>query len=238
MLSEGRSVLCRLALVALTQAVCTAGEESVMRPFNGKNLDGWIAKGPGDKPHMWTVGTAGMDPDNPKRLVVVEGGNEFINAAKGHGHSLDFYTEYKHGDALVELELMVPRGSNSGIYLQGEYEVQVLDSYGREELGMGDMGAIYGARPPGVNACRKPGEWQKYEIYFRAPQFDQDGKKIKNAVLDKVILNGQVIQENIELKSNTPGGVDGKEKPFGPLMFQGNHGPVAYRNIQIKPLPR
>ena len=95
-------------------------------------------------------------------------------------------------------------------------------------MGMGDMGAIYGATPPKTNACKAPGKWQTYEIHFRAPKFDAAGKKTKNAMIEKVILNGTVIQQDVEMKKNTPGGVDGKEKPLGPLMFQGNHGPVAY----------
>ena len=131
---------------------------------------------------------------------------------------------------------MVPKGSNSGIYLHGEYEVQVLDSYGRTKLGMGDMGAIYGAQPPKVNACRKPGEWQKYVIYFKAPSFGADGKKTGNARFIKVELNGKVLHENVEMKGPTPSGVKGKEAATGPIMFQGDHGPVAYRNIRITPM--
>ncbi|MHC4642574.1 MAG: 3-keto-disaccharide hydrolase, partial [Planctomycetota bacterium] len=135
-----------------------------------------------------------------------------------------------------EVEVMVPKGSNSGIYVMGEYEIQVLDSWGRDRMGNGDMGAVYGASPPPVNACKRPGEWQKYVIDFIAPKFDASGKKIANARLLKVQLNGQVLHENLEMKSQTPGGVYGREAPTGPLMFQGNHGPVAYRNIIVKPL--
>jgi hypothetical protein len=130
---------------------------------------------------------------------------------------------------------MVPKGSNSGIYLHGEYEVQVLDSYGRTKLGMGDMGAIYGAKPPAMNASKKPGEWQKYEIVFHAPKY-KDGKKVKNAHVEKVVLNGKMIQEKVELPKPTPGGLTGKEMAKGPIMFQGDHGSVAYRNIKITPL--
>ena len=98
------------------------------------------------------------------------------------------------------------------------------------------MGAIYGAAPPKINACKAPGEWQKYEIHFQAPRFDADGKKTGNARFLKVILNGKVLHENVEMKKQTPGGVTGREHATGPLMFQGNHGPVAYRNIKIGPL--
>ena len=220
--------LITLSLCAIASATI-AGETA--KPFNGKNLDGWKQKGPGTKSHL-TVGTAKLNPKNTREFVVTKGGHELINT-KGGG--IDFYSEALFGDAIIEVEVMVPQGSNSGVYVMGEYEIQVLDSYGRKKLGGGDMGAIYGAAPPRVNACKKPGQWQKYEIHFRAPRF-KDGKKTANAKFLKVILNGQLLHENVEMKNATPGGVDGKEKPKGPLMFQGNHGPVAYRNIIIKPL--
>jgi len=131
---------------------------------------------------------------------------------------------------------MVPQGSNSGIYVMGEYEIQVLDSYGRQKMGSGDMGAIYGGFAPPVNASKKPGEWQQYVIEWRAPKFDAGSKKVKNAEFVKVELNGQVLHKNLVMPDKTPGGVTGSEVPEGPLMFQGNHGPVAYRNIVVTPL--
>lgn len=205
-------------------------------PFNGKDLSDWKTKPRGNNTDRWSVGIAAVDPERSNELIVKEGFGEMVNTpSKANGKSLDIYSTFTYGDARIELELMVPKGSNSGIYLHGEYEIQVLDSYGKEKLGMGDMGAIYGAKPPSVNACKKPGEWQKYEILFHAPKFE-DGKKVKNAFIDKVILNGTVIQENVELPKPTPGGLTGKEKAEGPIMFQGDHGPVAYRNIKISPL--
>jgi hypothetical protein len=98
------------------------------------------------------------------------------------------------------------------------------------------MGALYSAAPPKVNASKPPGEWQKFVIEFRAPKFDAAGKKIANAKFVKVVLNDQVLHENVEMKGVTPTGVTGKESATGPLMFQGDHGPVAYRNIKITPL--
>ncbi len=219
----------------ITLSLCVLGDsvfaDQAVKPFNGKNLDGWKQKGPAARSHL-TVGTAKLDAKNPRGFVVTKGGGELINA-KGGG--LDFYSEAVFGDAVIEVEVMVPKGANSGVYVMGEYEIQVLDSYGRKKLGGGDMGAIYGAAPPAVNASKKPGEWQKYEIHFRAPRF-KDGKKTANAKFLKVILNGKLLHENVEMKGATPGGVDGKEKPKGPLMFQGDHGPVAYRNIVVRPL--
>ena len=217
-------------LVAALPRRAAAGEEGeVVRPFNGKNLDGWKAKG---KKHFWTVGTAALDPADPKELAVRPEGNELINA-KGHGS--DIYSEYTYGDAVIRLEVMVPKGSNSGIYVHGEYEIQVLDSFGKKKPGGGDMGAIYGAAPPKEPVYKKPGEWSAYEIHWQAPRFDATGAKTANAKFVKVVLNGKVIHENLEMKGPTPAGVDGKEKARGPLMFQGDHGPVAFRNIRITP---
>ena len=205
-------------------------------PFDGKSLQDWKTKPRGKNTNQWKVGIAAVNAERPSELVVKEGSGEMVNTpSKATGKSLDIYSTFTHGDARIELELMVPKGSNSGIYLHGEYEVQVLDSYGRKKLGMGDMGAIYGAKPPSTNACKKPGEWQKYIILFRAPKF-KDGKKVANARIDKVILNGQLLQQDVELPKPTPGGITGKEKAKGPIMFQGDHGPVAYRNIKITSL--
>ena len=143
--------------------------------------------------------------------------------------------EAKWGDALIEVELMVPKGSNSGVYVMGEYEIQVLDSFGHEKMSTGDIGALYGAAPPKVNASKAPGEWQKFVIDFRAPKFDGEGKKTANAKFVKIELNGQVVQEDVEMKGPTPGGLTGKEAATGPIMFQGDHGAVSYRNIKVSP---
>jgi len=220
-----------LGVVCVLVIACWAGAAEI-KPFNGKNLDGWLAKGGKLEDSKWTVGIAKLDPNNPRALVVEQAGDapgELVNTS---GRGRDIYTVEKFGDCVIEVEVMVPQGSNSGIYVMGEYEVQVLDSYGKTKVGPGDMGGIYGATAPRVNACGKPGEWQKFRIEFQAPRFEGD-KKVANAKFIKVELNGQVIHENVEMKQQTPGGVTGREHPTGPLMFQGDHGPVAYRNIKI-----
>ncbi len=207
-----------------------------VEPFDGKSLQGWKARPEGNTPSQWRVGTAQPAAADPKRFVVTPGGHELVNDTTGHGKSLDLYSEARHGDAVITLEVMVPKESNSGIYVMGEYEIQVLDSFGNDNNpGAGDMGAIYGAQPPKKPKYRAPGQWNTYEIHWQAPRFDAQGKKTANARFLKVILNGNVIHENLEMPGPTPGGVDGKEKAQGPLMFQGNHGPVAYRNLKIQP---
>ena len=203
--------------------------------FNGKDLNDWSVKS-GKGQNKWVVGTAKMSAENPKMLVNAGGAGEMINLAAKHGDSLDIFSNRKFGDGRIELQVMVPQGSNSGIYVMGEYEIQVLDSWGRTKLTGGDMGAVYGASPPTVNASRRPGEWQRYIIDFTAPKFDSAGNKTQKAQLLRVELNGKVLHEDLTMDKQTPGGVAGREAPTGPLMFQGNHGPVAYRNIVVKPL--
>jgi len=223
--------LAAAVLASATGVSFSQDKGKAVEPFNGKDLSGWRFKGDA-KNSKWAVGKAEVDPADPRKLVVKPGGCEMIDLAR----SLDMYTEQKFGDAVYELEVMVPKGSNSGIYILGEYEVQILDSFGQEQLRMGDMGGLYGFAAPKTNACKAPGQWQTYRIDYRAPRFDATGKKIANAKVLKVVLNGQVIHENVELPRAGAGGLTGREVATGPLMFQGNHGPVAFRNIRITPL--
>ncbi len=204
--------------------------------FNGRNLDEWTTNAGSGKANKWSVGRAKLSAGAPKQLERVDETGELINLTPAHGASQDIYSKAKFGDCRIELEVMVPQGSNSGIYVMGEYEIQVLDSYGKEKMGSGDMGAIYGGFAPPVNASKKPGEWQQYVIEWQAPKFDAAGKKVENAKFLSIELNGQVLHRDLVMPGATPGGVTGKEVPEGPLMFQGNHGPVAYRNIVIQPV--
>ena len=201
------------------------------QPFNGTDLTGWKSAGDPEKSFL-TVGVATMSEEDPTQLTVTEseeGQGQLVNA---QAHGLDFHSEQKFGTGIYIVEFMVPQGSNSGIYLMGEYEVQILDSFGRETVGPGDVGGIYGAQAPKENASKAPGEWQKMVIVFQAPKFE-DGEKVENAKFVRVVLNGKVIQEDVEMAGVTPGGLTGEEHPVGPLMFQGNHGPVAFRNLRV-----
>jgi hypothetical protein len=154
---------------------------------------------------------------------------------------------FEHGDVEAQVEFCVPKNSNSGIYFMGRYEIQVLDSWGVEKPKSGDCGGIYErwkdnqgyeGHPPRVNASKPPGEWQTFEVIFRAPRFDASGKKIQNARFIKVVHNGQVVHENVEVTGPTRAATyeNVPEKSLGPIMLQGDHGPVAYRNITLKPL--
>jgi len=226
-------LLIAIPVTLLLGGAISAVSAETVEPFNGKNLDGWKLKGDkADRSH-WAVGIATMDAENPRELAFepAESDGQLVNI---QGRGVDIYTERKFGDCVVELELMVPQRSNSGIYLMGNYEIQVLDSYGKERIGPGDIGGIYGASAPAKNAARPPGEWQKFVIDFSAPKF-ADGRKAANARFNKVTLNGEVIHENVEVEKVTGGNIGTGEQPTGPLMFQGDHGPVAYRNIRITP---
>ncbi len=227
------------AVVGALIFTATAAPQGAIQPFNGKNLEGWKFKSKPGVESKWMVGSAKPSATEPKIFTVTKEGAQLINHTAGHGQSVDAYSEVTHGDAIITLEVMVPQASNSGIYVMGEYEVQVLDSLGKDaNPGPGDMGAVYGAQPPRNPKYLAPGEWNTYEIHWLAPKFGAAGQKIENARFLKVILNGVTIHENLEMKGPTPSGVDGKEKARGPLMFQGDHGAVAFRNIKIAPLKR
>lgn len=193
---------------------------------------------------------ASMDPANEKRLIPtpMAGGNSpgavMINGVTGR--TINIHSRMEHGDVLIHVEFMVPVGSNSGVYLQGRYEIQILDSYGKKQVQHGDCGGIYQrwvdnrgfeGFAPRVNASRPPGQWQSFDAIFRAPRFDTDGKKIRNAVFEKVIHNGVVVHEMVECTGPTRSASFEDESSLGPLMLQGDHGPVAYRNIWVLPLP-
>jgi hypothetical protein len=164
----------------------------------------------------------------------------------------NLYTRESFGDAEVRLEFMVPRESNSGVKLNGHYEIQIRDTHGKpvEELTGDDCGGVYPRgenRPryhqidkgvaPKANAAKPAGEWQSLEITFRAARFDGDGKKTENAKFERVVLNGELIHENVELKHPTGAAWDEEtEVARGPFMLQGDHGPVAFRKLAIRPL--
>jgi type 1 glutamine amidotransferase/HEAT repeat protein len=184
-----------------------------------------------------------LDPDNEKRLAWKDGTGVAVNGPKGVTRHL--FTKMEHADIEAHIEFMVPKGSNSGVYFQGRYEIQVLDSWGVEKPEFSDCGGIYQrwdkgkgyeGRPPRVNASRKPGEWQSFDVTFRAPRFDANGNKTANAMFVKVVHNGIVVHENEEVTGPTRAAAFNDEKPIGPLMFQGDHGPVAYRNIRVRSL--
>jgi hypothetical protein len=156
------------------------------------------------------------------------------------------HTKQEFGDCQLHIEWATPaevkgdgqgRG-NSGVYLQSRYEIQVLDSYNNKTYFDGQAGAVYKQYAPLVNVCRKPGEWQAYDIIYHAPRFDADGKLAKPATVT-VLQNGVLIQDHVELKGNT---LNADKNEYAshplkqPLALQDHGNPVRYRNIWIREL--
>ncbi len=151
------------------------------------------------------------DPRRDKVLTTTPGNGLIVNLPDktNRAHLL---SAWEHGDLEVDLEFLLPPGANSGVYLMGRYEVQLLDSWRIQQPKPGDGGGIYhrweaargkgqeevGGVAPRTNACRAPGLWQRLQIVFQAPRFDAAGKKTASARFIKVVLNGTVIHENVD----------------------------------------
>ena len=182
--------------------------------FDGRSLEGW-KKRDGDAAAQWKLS------------------EDFMESQPGSG---DIETRAELGSGWLHVEFMVPKEGaehtgqergNSGVYVQGRYEIQVLDSYGLAS-GDGDCGAIYGKSAPSVNACRKPQRWQSYDIRFQAPAA---GAKARFSVWQ----NGIEIQHEVEVDGVTGGAISGDESPLGPLLLQDHGHLVRYRNIWFVP---
>lgn len=219
--------------------------EEGWRPLlNGTDLKGWKGQ---NGPHEWYTTRAVLWERllGPTRLGGFPAPSGVIlNGRTGRTENL--VTEEKFGDVEVYLEYMISKGSNSGVYLHGLYEIQVFDSYGSTEpMKTSDGGGVYhrwidnkgiGGSPPSRNASRRPGEWQSLQIWFRAPRFDGSGRKTENARFVRVLHNGLSVQNTVELDGGTRAHMPIPEAATNPLMLQGDHGPVAYRNIYVRPL--
>lgn len=171
---------------------------------------------------LWGISEDGVMKPNYSSVVSKE---EFGSA--------QYHIEFKTPFMPEEAPGSQGRG-NSGVYLMGRYEMQVLDSF-TDEPRDNLCGGIYKKAVPIVMACAPPEEWQTYDITFHAPEFDASGKKIKDAVFSAV-HNGTVIHDNVVLPDCTPGGVSGEEAARGVLMLQYHHDDVSYRNVWVQPL--
>ena len=176
----------------------------------------------------------------PARWKVDSG---FIEVVPGTG---SMHTKRGFGDCQLHIEWMTPvpphgegqeRG-NSGVFLMGRYEVQVLDSYGNTTYPDGQAAAVYGQFPPLVNASRPPGVWQTYDIVFHRPRFNAKGKVLQPARFT-VLHNGVLVQDNVMLSGPT---AHQQRPPYSahadelPLALQDHGNPVRYRNIWVRTL--
>ncbi len=190
-----------------------------IRLFDGKDLSQWKSLSGGEA--KWKVENGILEVNGTGNIV----------------------TKEEFGDVQVHVEWASPREvrgegqgrGNSGVYLQGRYEIQVLDSYQNKTYFNGQAGALYGVAAPLVNACRKPGEWQSYDIIFHPPKQSSDGKALAGSVT--VLQNGVLVQDHvtIEGQSTTAAAFQGMVAK-GPLMLQDHGNPVRYRNIWIRRL--
>ena len=233
-------ILVSVVAVSLFASVALAADEVAVGAPNliGKDFTGWKLKV--EKNSLWKVaGDVKMSDKNNKELEPTgEPGATplLVNDLKVGQHGTDVYTDKDFGDCEVHVELLVPKGSNSGVYLMGRYEVQVLDSFGKKKPSKSDLGGIYNTQDPNPEnyEAKAPGEWQSFDIVFQAPKFDADGKKTANAKFISVKLNGKEIHKDVEAPKPTGGEISGKEAASGPILFQGDHGPVAFKNLRVK----
>lgn len=194
--------------------------------FDGKDLSGW--QHINGRPAQWPV----------------ENGVMVCKTGTG-----DIYSKRKFGAAQIHVEFSVPsmpnqhdqaRG-NSGVYIQGRYEVQILDSYNNPTYANGSCGALYGQYAPLVNACRPPEQWQTYDIVFHPPKCGADGAVSQPGTLT-VLHNGVLVQDHVTIKGITVGGDTTNVCEPGPLRLQDHHHPDAketfmrFRNIWYRPL--
>lgn len=199
----------------------TPPPEGAIVLFDGKTLDQWASRSDAKKPAPWKLVEGG---------AMQAGGGDIITRDQFDGHfklHVEFRVPY------------MPKASgqgrgNSGVYVQGRYEVQVLDSYGLDSKD-NDCGGIYGVAKPLVNACKAPTVWQSYDIEFWAPKFE-GGKKVEPARMT-VVHNGIKIHDNLTItKDNTTAGLGGNPSKPGPILLQDHGNPVQYRNIWLVPV--
>lgn len=208
----------------ITPGVGTAAPSDAIVLFNGTDLSQWV-----------------RDPDGTAPRWKVEDGA--FMSARGSG---GLRTRQAFGDCQLHIEWRTPavvtgegqgRG-NSGVFLMGRYEVQVLDSYDNRTYSNGQAASVYKQSIPLVNASRKPGEWQSYDIVFRAPRRDAAGNVTTPAYVT-VFHNGVLVQDHVALKGNTVYTGQPFYEKHGdkePLMLQDHGNPVAFRNVWIREL--
>ncbi len=235
-----------LAMASICWAGTVAGATHAAAPYKWIELSKDLSAFQQPTGSWYTAGAAKVDPQNERRLTGEPGQGVLINGK--FGRAINLVTKESWGDVEVMLEFMIPSHSNSGVKLEGVYEIQIYDSWKATKLSGADCGGIYpraeprpyrhidDGTPPLVNACKAPGEWQSFDIVFRAPRFDKSGKKIANARFEKVVFNGKLIHNNAEVAHPTGAIWRFPEHATGPLLLQADHGPVAFRNVRVRPL--
>ncbi|MBO0863254.1 MAG: DUF1080 domain-containing protein [Chloracidobacterium sp.] len=192
--------------------------------FDGKDLSNW-ASANGEGPAKWEVKDGAM--------VVVRGTGPI--RTKREFDDIQLHIEWATPTAVVGDG---QNRGNSGVFLQGLYELQVLDSYNNKTYFHGQAGSIYKQYPPLVNACRKPGEWQTYDVIYHAPIFG-DGDKVKKKATLTALHNGVLIQDHSEIfggTTNEPVFPTYTKHGKGPILLQDHGNPVRFRNVWVREL--
>jgi uncharacterized protein len=190
----------------LTAKLSAAEQRAGFRPlFDGVSLTGWRKRNP--SAHQSWSAQNGM----------------LVNEIAKDKHGTDLVSDDTFRDFTIRCEYMIPKSSNSGLYLRGRHEIQILDDFGSTRLRPGSNGGIYITKAPPANVSRKAGQWQQAEATIK-------GNRVT------VILNGVKIHDNVEVNKATGGHLDENIDQPGPIMLQGDHGAIAFRNIRIKEL--
>ncbi len=199
-------ILAGSAALLLATIAFAADDETGFTPlFNGKDMAGWHVRKP-DAHNAWKVEDGVLK-----------------NELKTGEHGVDLVTDATFKDFTVRYEYQVPDGSNSGFYLRGRHEIQILGDYKSGKVGKGGNGAIYNFKEPSEFVSKPGSEWQTVEATIM-------GNKIT------VIQNGKKIHDAVECDKGTGGQLDNNVGEAGPILLQGDHGSVTFRNIRIKPL--
>lgn len=232
--------------------------------FNGRDFTGWTFRHPEAKKVWGVYDNVRLDPADPTRLLPIGSGGkpDAVMLCGDDGRGSDLMTVENFDDYELHIEFTVPRGSNSGVYNRGLYEIQVFDSYGVKTPAFHDCGALYERARPRANLAKPPGDWQSFDIKLvgKRLSLDWNGQSVYRNIdirygeTDKAALE-RLLQENpfkapelrVKLRQEgdrylgyfgeggTRASLPGIDRP-GPILLQGDHGPVAYRNIRIRPL--
>lgn len=196
-------------LTTASLALAAGDDEKAFQPlFNGKDLSGWKLRNPNGN-HSWTVLPGGILKNTVEKGV----------------HGTDLVSEKKFWNFTVRYEYMTPENSNSGFYLRGRHEIQILGDYKSGEASITGNGSIYNFKAPDKFITKPSGEWQTAEATI-----------IGNRIT--VIMNGVKIHDNVQCNKATGSEIDNKVTEPGPIFLQGDHGTVAFRNIRVKELPK
>ena len=226
----------KMRTIVLTMILASVLSAAAQDDFSAwDNSDKWLK-----------ASDAMLNPTNNRQLAGKPGNGVLVNGEEGNRPSL-VTKRRDYRDVEVHVEFMIAKGSNSGVIFHGNYEIQIRDTHGVRKPGPGDCGGIYpqaGAEPtyhhigggaaPRINVAKPHGQWQTLDIIFQSPRFDESGKKTAHAEFVKVVHNGVVIQENVEVPYACGTNWDRQQYPKGPIIIQGDYGPIAIRNIRVR----